>query len=71
MSSSRASANPRRRALLQYMLDRRSASVYGLVLLTVVGLLGATQAISNLLLVPVVLAVVVYEFQKRLDQGVR
>ena len=70
MSSSRASANPRRRALLQYMLDRRSASVYGLVLLTVVGLLGATQAISNLLLVPVVLAVVVYEFQKRLDQGV-
>lgn len=70
MSSSRASANPRRRALLQYMLDRRSASVYGLVLLSVVGLLGATQAISNLLLVPVVLAVVVYEFQKRLDQGV-
>jgi len=70
MSLSRASSATRRKALFQYVLDRRSISVYGTVLLVVVGLLGSTQLLPNLLLVPIVLGVVAYEFQKRLDQGV-
>lgn len=59
-----------RSGVLRYFLDRRSISVYGTVLLVVVGLMGGTQLLPNLLLVPIVLAVVAYEFQKRLDQGV-
>jgi len=59
-----------RRRFLQSILEQRSASTYGLVLVVVAGLLGATQAISNILTVTVVAAVVIYEFQKRLDQGV-
>ena len=70
MSNKRISETSRRKALLRGLLDRRSASAYGLVLLTVVGLLGATQALPNLLRVPIVLVVAMYEFQKRLDQGV-
>lgn len=70
MSAYLPSGKSRRRTLLRQILDRRSASVYGLVLMTVIGLLGSTQAFPNLLLVPIVLVVAVYEFQKRLDQGV-
>ena len=56
--------------LLRYMLDRRSASLYGLVLLSVAGVLGALQILPNLPLAFLAFGVVAYEFQKRLDQGV-
>lgn len=56
--------------LLRVILDRRSASVFGLVLLTVLGTIGATQILPNLPVVLVIVSIVVYEFQKRLDQGV-
>jgi hypothetical protein len=70
MSSNSASGSTRRRGLLHYILDRRSASVYGLALLGGVGVLGALQIVPNLPLALVAAAVVAYEFQKRLDQGV-
>lgn len=59
-----------RNSLLRLILEKQSASLYGLVLVALCGLLGMTQAIANELLVPVVVLVVMYEFQKRLDQGV-
>ena len=70
MSVYRSSRQQQRSRLLNAMLDRRSASVYGLVLLVVLGVVGYAQVVSNLLLVSVIVVVVVYEFQKRLDQGV-
>lgn len=59
-----------RNSLLRLILEKQSASLYGLVLVALCGLLGMTQAIANELLVPVIVLVVMYEFQKRLDQGV-
>jgi hypothetical protein len=70
MSVFQASRQQRRSHLLKTILDRRSASTYGLVLLTGIGVVGHTQVLPNLLLVLIVVFVVVYEFQKRLDQGV-
>jgi len=43
-----------RSALLQMILEKQSASVYGLVLIATCGLLGMTQTIPNGLIVPVV-----------------
>ncbi len=70
MSVYRTSRQQQRSRFLKSILDRRSASVYGLVLLTVLGVIGYAQVLPNLLVVPIITAVVVYEFQKRLDQGV-
>ncbi len=70
MSTTRFSPPARRRGLLQSILDRRSASLYGLVMLGGVGVLGSLQIVPNLPLAFVAAAVVAYEFQKRLDQGV-
>ncbi len=67
-------ASPHRRvtrsALLQLILEKQSASLYGLILIAFCGLLGMTQTIPNGLLATTVVVVVMYEFQKRLDQGV-
>jgi len=70
MSAYRSSRQEKRSRFLKAILDRRSASVYGLVLLTVLGVIGYAQILPNLLIVPIIVGVVVYEFQKRLDQGV-
>ena len=70
MSAYRSSRQEKRSRFLKSILDRRSASVYGLVLLTVLGVIGYAQILPNLLVVPIIVGVVVYEFQKRLDQGV-
>ena len=59
-----------RRRLLSVLLDRRSASVYGLVTIFACGLIGIAQALPNELLVAPITLIVLYEFQKRLDQGV-
>ena len=64
------SAGSRRRAFLKQILQKQSASVYGLALIAMAGLIGWTQLLPNGPLVTVVLCVVLYEFQKRLDQGV-
>ena len=60
----------RRRRLLATLLDRRSASVYGVATILACGLLGIPQTLPNEILVAVVFLIVMYEFQKRLDQGV-
>jgi len=59
-----------RRRYLRAILEKRSASVYGLTAIFLAGLIGFTQAIPNELTVILVTLAVVYEFQKRLDQGV-
>jgi hypothetical protein len=51
-------------------LERRSISTAGVVLIVISGALGFTQVIPNGALVSLILLVVTYEFQKRLDQGV-
>jgi hypothetical protein len=50
-------------------LEERGASLSSLVVVALLGLLGMIQVASNVPLVLVLLAVVFYEFQKRLDQG--
>ena len=70
MSVFQSSQQQRRAHLLRNILDRRSASLYGLVLLTVLAVVGHAQILPNLLVVLIIVSVVVYEFQKRLDQGV-
>jgi hypothetical protein len=59
-----------RRQFLRAILEKRSASVYGLMTVFFIGIVGATQIIPNELTVGVVALIVMYEFQKRLDQGV-
>jgi len=59
-----------RRQFLRAILDKRSASVYGLMTLFFIGIVGSTQIIPNELTVGLVSLIVMYEFQKRLDQGV-
>ena len=51
------------------VLEIRGASWVSLVVVILTGLVGMTQAFSNGVLVLALLAVVFYEFQKRLDQG--
>ncbi|MGV2336589.1 MAG UNVERIFIED_CONTAM: hypothetical protein LVR18_21615 [Planctomycetaceae bacterium] len=70
MNLSRSSTSSRRRQYLRAIFEKRSASVYGLMTVFFCGLLGATQILPNELTVGVVALIVIYEFQKRLDQGV-
>jgi hypothetical protein len=66
-----ATGNPsRRQQFLRAILEKRSASVYGLTTVLFCGLLGVTQVFPNELIVGLVTLIVIYEFQKRLDQGV-
>ncbi|MFM7165638.1 MAG: hypothetical protein ACKO3T_10360, partial [Planctomycetaceae bacterium] len=59
-----------RSQFLRLITERRSASAYGLVVIAVCGLLGISQVLPNGPLITVVALIAVYEFQKRLDQGV-
>jgi hypothetical protein len=59
-----------RNQFLRLITERRSASAYGLVVIAVCGLLGGLQTLPNGPLVTAVALIAVYEFQKRLDQGV-
>jgi hypothetical protein len=70
MNFSRSTTKSGRRQFLKAILEQRSASVYGLVAVFFTGILGATQIIPNELSVGVVALIVIYEFQKRLDQGI-
>lgn len=70
MTLSRSGNFSGRRQFLRAIFERRSASVYGLMAVFFCGLLGATQIFPNELTVGLVALIVVYEFQKRLDQGV-
>ncbi|MFM7919823.1 MAG: hypothetical protein ACKPJJ_06320, partial [Planctomycetaceae bacterium] len=70
MQSSSMSSTSRRRGLLRAILEKRSASVYGMVLVFCFGMLGGLQVLPNGVLVTPIFLVVAYEFQKRLDQGV-
>lgn len=54
---------------LRAVLARRGAHGWSLGLLVAVGVLGWLQVASNLLLVVVLLSVTLYEFEKRIDQG--
>lgn len=54
----------------QHVVENRSASTFGLALVVAMGLIGYTQVVSNGPVVAVIMAVILYEFQKRLDQGV-
>jgi hypothetical protein len=53
----------------RHALARRGASLGSLVVVASVGFLGYTQLLSNAFLVLILLGVVIYEFQKRIDQG--
>ncbi len=55
---------------MRAILEKQSASLYGLLAVFACGFLGMIQIIPNELLVGIVVLVVIYEFQKRLDQGV-
>ena len=59
-----------RNQFLRLITERRSASAYGLAVIAVCGLLGISQVLPNGPLITAVALIVVYEFQKRLDQGV-
>ena len=51
-------------------IEHRSASAFGIGLVILLGLIAALQVMPNGFIVPIVAAVIVFEFQKRLDQGV-
>jgi hypothetical protein len=70
MRGSSMSSASRRSGLLRVILEKRSASVYGMVLVFCLGMLGGLQVLPNGVLVTPIFLVVAYEFQKRLDQGV-
>ncbi len=55
---------------MKHALESRSASALGLILVVVMGFLGFAQAASTLPISIGILVIVIYEFQKRLDQGV-
>ena len=68
---SQYSATPRRRfQWLRHALEKRSASGAGMVGVVVLGFLGAAQMVPNSAIVWTIFAIILYEFQKRLDQGV-
>lgn len=64
------SKKSRNRSWLNFTLERRSASEFGLVLIIIMGCIGWVQTVPNMPVVLTIGAVVLYEFQKRLDQGV-
>lgn len=55
---------------IRHALERRGASTFGISLIIVTGIMGMFQLLPNGMSVFVTLAVVLFEFQKRLDQGV-
>lgn len=68
---SQYSATPRSRfQWLRHALEKRSASAAGMVGVVVLGFLGFAQIVPNAAIVWTIFAVILYEFQKRLDQGV-
>ncbi len=64
------SSRQRRFAWIRSAIERRSASAFGIIMVVVLGLIGAVQGLPNWFSILVVTAVIVFEFQKRLDQGV-
>ncbi len=64
------STTGRRFVWLRHALERRSASAAGMVGVVVMGFLGALQILPNSVIVWTIFAIILYEFQKRLDQGV-
>ena len=59
-----------RLAWLRHALEQRSASKFALVAFVALGIIGYVQSVSNSVVVPIIFAIIAYEFQKRLDQGV-
>jgi hypothetical protein len=57
-------------AWIRSAIEHRSASAFGIILVVVLGLIGAVQGLTNGFIIFVVTSVIVFEFQKRLDQGV-
>lgn len=55
---------------LRHALEARSASFFALVLFAVLGAFGYFQLLDNGVIVLVLFGIIVYEFSKRLDQGV-
>jgi len=68
--SEQLSRRQKRYAWIRSAIERRSASAFGIILVVVLGLIGAVQGLPNSFIVLVVTAVIIFEFQKRLDQGV-
>lgn len=64
------SSRQRRFAWIRSAIERRSASAFGMILVVVLGLIGAVQGLPNWFIILVVTGVIAFEFQKRLDQGV-
>ena len=68
---SQYSATPRSRfRWLRHALEKRSASGAGMIGVVMLGFLGAVQMVPNSAIVWTIFAIILYEFQKRLDQGV-
>lgn len=68
---SQYSITPRSRfQWLRHALEKRSASAAGMVAVVILGFLGSAQIIPNSAIVWTIFAIILYEFQKRLDQGV-
>ncbi len=68
--SEQLSSRQRRFAWIRSAIERRSASAFGIILVVVLGLIGAVQGLPNWFSVLIVTGVIAFEFQKRLDQGV-
>ena len=68
--SARPNQRKRRLAWIRYALETRGASSHGLILVVLMGFLGAAQILPNFSLNVGLLLIVAFEFQKRMDQGV-
>ena len=68
--SEQLSSRQKRFAWIRSAIERRSASAFGMMLVVLMGLIGIVQGLPNGFIVVIVTAVIVHEFQKRLDQGV-
>jgi len=55
---------------LRHVLENRGASTIALMLMVLIGFMGWTQVLPNQASVIVILSVIIFEFQRRLDQGI-
>lgn len=70
MNSARQTPRMTRLKWLRHVLENRGASSFALILMVLLGFLGWTQAMPNQVTVAAILITIVFEFQRRLDQGV-
>lgn len=55
---------------IRHVLEQRSASVAGMVAVVLLGFLSLLQIVPNAAIIGTIVLIILFEFQKRLDQGV-